>query len=57
MMTSATDYKNNENTYSPTFSDKNIEEVKITTEDIDDLLNLLSGKKESIWLPKFLRSN
>ncbi|CAD8209938.1 unnamed protein product [Paramecium octaurelia] len=57
MMTSATDYRNNENSNSVSFSEKNIEEVKITTEDIDDLLNLLSGKKESIWLPKFLRSN
>ncbi|CAD8210137.1 unnamed protein product [Paramecium pentaurelia] len=57
LMTSATDYRNNENSNSASFSDKNLEEVKITTEDIDDLLNLLSGKKESIWLPKFLRSN
>lgn len=56
-MTSATDYRNNENSNSVSFSEKNIEEIKITTEDIDDLLNLLSGKKESIWLPKFLRSN
>ncbi|CAD8165342.1 unnamed protein product [Paramecium pentaurelia] len=59
LMTSATDqnFRINENTNSPSFSEKNIEEFKITTEDIDDLLNLLSGKKESIWLPKFLRSN
>ncbi|CAD8121988.1 unnamed protein product [Paramecium sonneborni] len=59
IMTSATDQnnRNNENSNSASFSEKNLEEVKITTEDIDDLLNLLSGKKESIWLPKFLRSN
>ncbi|CAK91621.1 unnamed protein product (macronuclear) [Paramecium tetraurelia] len=59
LMTSATDQncRINESSNSPSFSEKNIEEMKITTEDIDDLLNLLSGKKESIWLPKFLRSN
>ncbi|CAD8087700.1 unnamed protein product [Paramecium primaurelia] len=60
MMTSATDqmqYRNNENSQSASFQEKNQEEVQITIEDIDDLLNLLSSKKDTIWLPKFLRSN
>ncbi|CAD8159980.1 unnamed protein product [Paramecium pentaurelia] len=29
----------------------------ITIDEIDDLLNLLTGKKDNIWLPKFLRSH
>ncbi|CAD8126773.1 unnamed protein product [Paramecium sonneborni] len=60
IMTSATDqlqYRNIENSHSASFSEKPQEEVQITIEDIDDLLNLLSSKKETIWLPKFLRSN
>ncbi|CAD8198956.1 unnamed protein product [Paramecium octaurelia] len=60
MMTSATDqiqYRNIENSHSASFQEKNQEEVQITIEDIDDLLNLLSSKKDTIWLPKFLRSN
>lgn len=38
-------------------SNKHYEEAKLTIEEIDDLLNLLSGRKEVIWLPHFLRSS
>ena len=32
------------------------EDVKLSTEDIDDLIKILTGRKEQIWLPYFLRN-
>lgn len=29
----------------------------LTLDDLDDILKIVSGRKEHLWLPSFLRSN
>jgi len=32
------------------------DDVQLSTEDIDDLIKMLTGSKDQIWLPYFLRN-